>query len=425
MALSGLQHRSIALFLALSLIFPPIPRLAFAPEPVAEEAIPAPAFPPVPATTESAPAGSFTRAVARALGRGATLARIYLVASDDEMRDIRTAIEEGEHAVEPPMEHEGFWRRKWELIRHPLVALDLRRSFQNVRRVLRLSRDFDSPWIRELMLSSATMFAITHGGEFATGLVMGTYELFSWNFAAALGWYGLALPGLYDVGCWIGQGSLLIRPTRAAFNFARRTTVAMAGRAVEKLGLAAAARALFEHTTARRRIVEAVGRAGEGPAYLEIEIPDEELMRLHVRDATGATAAVLHFEPNRYEEMTLTRADLNLGILAKMPPRELSRALKSLGWNVKGALRQMHKLIRRQQRHLIQEEKTFVTRVEEDNGWLRVSLRGNAVAVASRNAFVPMKRLVAGCKWLLGGRTTPPPGTPDGESRAEGQPAEP
>lgn len=321
----------------------------------------------------------------KATGHGLNVIRIWVIADNEEWASVKEIIEEGEHAVEPPMKEERFWRRKLEILKSLGVVFkrelppvfDFRRSFQNVVRLSRVSENFETPWAREMLVNAATMFAITHGSEFVSGVTMGTYHLAHGDFAHALAWYGLALPGLYDFGCWIGQGVLLVRPGRSAFGFARRIVVMAGGRAIRFMGIPRAMEAIFEREDVRERILRAQARAKT--SGFEIQIPDEEVMRLKIRDREGREVVQLQFgEGKRKGELVLKSARFAKE-LRDVPYADLYPSLKDLGWNVIGAVRQAHYLIRAGQEDLIASEKTFVSAVNPDGETIDVDFREEAV----------------------------------------------
>lgn len=360
---------------------------------------------PVPSFGASEAPGEFGASAKSALESGLTYLRIHFVASDEELPGIRQAIHEGEHAVEPPTHVEGFWARRWEVLRHPLVALDLRRSFQNVRRLMRVSHSFANSGARDLLLSSATMFGITHGGEFATGTAKGVehgakaaYHLLAGDTATAaaeaglaLSWWGLALPGFYDFGCWIGQGALLIRPTRNAFHSARKFTVQMAGKAGHALGLPAVMRAIFEYRPARAKILEALENGGAAVSF-EVTMRDEDLLKFQfVRDELPVFD--LQFEENAAGELILRKASIEAHELKALTYAELKEALGVFGWNVLGVFRQFRKLLIRDHADLIAAEETFVAGVEWKNAHrFDVEFRDSAVYVKPERRIHPHLR---------------------------------
>ncbi|MCB0405443.1 MAG: hypothetical protein KDD51_11710 [Bdellovibrionales bacterium] len=347
----------------------------------------------------------------RAAAEGLTYIRVALIASDEELPHVWEAIEEAEHALEPPAAVEGFWKRKWHILyrlgadtvhpffehtppralyrllwENPPAAFDLRRSFQNSRRLLRLSEDFASPWLRQLMLNSATMFAITHGGEFFTGSIEGTHELFRGNVAAALAWYGLAIPGLYDFGCWIGQGLIVLKPTRAGFDILRRATILVAGKAVQYVGLKRVVQLVFERPEVRAQMAQLArnGTENKQRTTFEIYVEDEALLRYSIIDNEGGEALRLRFEINDRGEMVLCEADVHEASLVAASYASLKHALGDFGWNVLGAFRQIHKLLCRNQADLISSEKTFISGSHAENGFRHLVFRPNAVSAHSR-----------------------------------------
>lgn len=347
----------------------------------------------------------FSVAARSALSEGLTYLRITLVASDEELPGIRQAVHEGEHAVEPPTQVDGFWARRWEVIRHPLVALDLRRSFQNVRRLMRISHSFANPGARDLLLSSATMFGLTHGGEFATGTAKGTQHAAQAAFhllggdsttalaeaGLALSWFGLALPGLYDFGCWIGQGALFVRPTRNAFNAARKFTVRMAGRAGQALGLPAVMRALFEYRPARAKILQALEKGGAAVSF-DVTMRDEDLLKFTYA-LDGLPVFDLQFEENADGELILRRASIEAHELKALTYAQLKDAVGIFGWNVLGVFRQFRKLLLRGHGDLIAEEETFVRSVDWINAHrFDVEFRDSAVYVKPERRWHPSLR---------------------------------
>ncbi|MEZ4751489.1 MAG: hypothetical protein R3B54_12985 [Bdellovibrionota bacterium] len=373
--------------------------------------LPAPDLPEGPPAAEAGT--GMVASLRKASSEGLTYLRIHLVASDEELPHVLEAIEEAEHALEPPSEVEGFWRRKRHILyRHgsdvvypftqysppraldrllwenPPAAFDLQRSFQNARRLLRLSEDFPSPWLRQLMLNSATMFAITHGGEFVTGTVEGTRELLHGNIGGALAWYGLAIPGLYDFGCWIGQGLIFVKPTRNTFDFLRRSTIFVAGRAVKYVGLTRVVEFVFERPEVRKQLAELIkNRAlrSKKSHTFELFVEDEALLRFSVRDKTGREAIRLRFDINERGEMVLREADLHESAVTEASYASLKNALRDFGWNVLGAFRQIRKLLCRNQPELIEREKTFITTSESsDGGYRHLEFRPNAVLVRSK-----------------------------------------
>lgn len=349
----------------------------------------------------------------RAAAEGLTYLRVQFIASDEELPHVWEAVEEAEHALEPPSEVEGFWRRKGHILyrlvadtvhpfteysppralyrlvwENPPAAFDLRRSFQNARRLLRLSEDFSSPWLRQLMLNSATMFAITHGGEFFTGTVEGTRELLHGNLAAALAWYGLAIPGLYDFGCWIGQGLIVVRPTRVGFDFLRRSTILVAGKTLQYVGLERVVQFVFERPEVRQQIAQLLQNRSQKKSHtFELFVEDEALLHYSVKDKEGREALNLRFEINERGEMVLREADVHETSITEASYASLKSALGGFGWNVLGAFRQIRKLLCRNQAELINSEKTFVSESHTDNGVRHLVFRPNAVSVRSKLRF--------------------------------------
>jgi len=325
----------------------------------------------------------FPTVALRAVKAKATALRVILIATDEEWKHVRETVDEVEHALEPPMAAEGFFRRKWETLRHPLAALDLQRSFQNLGRLMRLSAGFESPWMRDLLVSSATMFGFTHGGEFVTGLYQGSIELFSGNVAGAVAWYGLALPGLYDVGCLVGQGLIVVRPTRVAFTRARKVSVIAAGKAVEFMGVQAFVEAIFDNHTAKEQLLWAL-KQDERQTTFDLVIPDEELLRFEVKNEKGEVVMTLQFEETPKNELVLREATFHKAPLKESDTSNLQEVLSPFRGDVLGAVRQIRKLVRRGRTDLVEHEKTFVSNVDDSDEDLVVRFRDNAVHVPRR-----------------------------------------
>jgi len=334
---------------------------------------------------------SFRARAVQAVSRGATFVRVWLIASDSEMPLIRDAIDEAEHAVEPPTNVEGFWRRRWETLRTLRASLDLRRSFQNVRRLIHLSQHFENPWLRNQLINSAIMFGFTHGGEFISGSIFGTKHLLMGDLAGAFAWYGLAIPGLYDVGCWFGQGALLLRPTREGFNSIRQTLVWVGGEAATSLRLKDFLEVILETELGRDRLIDSM-KSQQGLVEIEIEISNEKLAELLVRKHEQNPLARLQFLEKDDGSLVLQKGYFDTLQLSEVPYGDLHESLSGLGWNVMGALRQIQKLIRRNESHLIAHERTFTTNVEIDNNRLSVEFRHEAVTIPNRSRLKFLRR---------------------------------
>ncbi len=341
-------------------------------------------------------------AVAEDVTRLTIQVRRFALASDEELPAIREAIHEGEHAVEPPTHAEGFWARRLEVIRHPFVALDLRRSFQNVRRLMRVSHNFENPFIRKLLMVSAGTFGATHGGEVFTGVTLGTKHAAqavhhfimgdtasAWvEVGIAMSWYGLALPGLYDVGCWGGQAAIVFRPYREGAFYLGQLSMRMVGKAGSALGLPAVLQAIFESQPARAKILEALENGGPENEF-EITIRDEDLLKFSF-ELDGLPVFDLQFEENAAGELILRRATIEAHELKALTYAQLKEAVGVFGWNVLGVFRQFRKLLLRGHKDLIEEEHTFVHSVKWVNAHrFDVEFRDNAVFVGPKRRFQP------------------------------------
>jgi hypothetical protein len=306
-----------------------------------------------------------------------------LIANDEELAKIKDLSEEGEHALDPPSDIDGFWRKKLEILSDPVPALNLKRSFQNVARLFRLSKKSPDPWTKEMLQSSATMFALTHGGEMISGFVMGTHELMQHNYGAALGFYGAMIPGLYDVGCWLGQLSLTVRPFRIGFNATRKMVVFAAGAAAKKVGLPTLLAAAFSKQEARDRLLKAL--QDHKSEVVDVDITDADVVKFTLNNKAGVPAVQFHFQKED-GEMLLRSATFDPKTLADTPYRDIKPMLKKMGWNVKGALTQIRFLLRRNRLDLVKKEKTFVDNVEQDpvTKLATVTFRENAVAVVPK-----------------------------------------
>lgn len=388
---------------------------------------------------------------------GKTVVRL-LIASDEEIEQLKVAIEEGEHAVDHPMDVEGFWRKKAELLRHPKGAFDLRRSFENVARLVHLSKDFESPILRDFLVSSAVMFGITHGTEATTGVIFGTKALlhflvsgsyaallagdpaaFATTFdmtqlAAAAGWFGLALPGLYDIGCFGGQAALFIRPTRYLFTKTRKAVAWAAGEASNALGGPRLMEALFSIRSARERVLAAIEKQAGAREPIELEINNRELieasdrlqsyelklipsalgnedratLELHLIAPSRKTAATLLFKEAPDQTLILAQSAIDTEAIREGSPADFKRAFSGLGWNVTGAMRQIRKLLERDQRHLIEKEKTFIDEVVNISpSQMEIRFRPDAIWLGTKRMF-RRQALWSKCKEFLMGASGEP-----------------
>jgi hypothetical protein len=346
-----------------------------------------------PAAESPASPGSFSRFLSQATTaskQGMHTVRVLLIGDDEQYAQMHELIEEVEHALEPPSQAEGFWRSKWEIVkslgdvtrgRLPPV-FDFRRSFQNLARVFRSAKYKPNPTQRELLASSGTMFGITHGSEVVFGLVTGTAALLHGNIPVALGLYSMIIPGLDDFGCLIGQGLLVVRPTRYLFNTSRKAVVWIAGKALNQLGAPFLMKALFDYEPARERILAAAKK--HGTQVVDLQIPDDALMRLTLKNAKGEPVLHLQFAENESHEIELKTATFDEKKFARTPYSDFSRVLRELGWNTNGALRQIHNLLNRGEPELIAEEKTFVSGVGRKKGKRVITFREHAVVVTAK-----------------------------------------
>ncbi len=359
--------------------------------------------------------------VQSAAARGATFLRIHLLASDEELPAIQQAKEEIEYALDAPRDavtpvaigHQvflsqilTFLKNRGSLLMHPLELLDLSRSFRNLQRLTYLSRDFESPWLRRMLINSAAMFGITHGSEIAFGTIVGTQHLiqgaaawasgmdYSYHFGAALGWYGLALPGLYDFGCMLGAVILVVRPTRNAFDGLVRGVFFTTTKLTEWFGMQWVFRQLFEKQSAMSRLAQAI-RNNPGSDFYDIEIPTSELLHFTLKDKAGSPVVDLQFAPNAHGDLALTDATFHLrrirlrrgswDFLPRFQERAaVDHALAPFGANASKAIRQILKLIQKHQTRFIEEEKTFVESVETSYTTLFVKFRTNSVVLKKK-----------------------------------------
>ncbi|MBY0371408.1 hypothetical protein K2X33_12020 [bacterium] len=330
-------------------------------------------------------------ALLAALKQGKTFARIVLLASDEELPHISQGREEAEHALEQPMLEsvEGFWRKRWEALKNPAAALDLTRSFQNLGRLLRLSKDFASPWLRKFLISAATMFGITHGSEVVTGVSMGVVELLRGNWAESMAWFGLALPGLYDIGCFIGAGILVLRPTRNAFQTSLDYTIWAIGSGATHARIPQLLRKVFDRQEVQDRLQAALERNPH--LTLDVEASEDGVFVIDIQDSAGVPFARLTLEEDEGELVARTlevkpaaMPGNRTPFVLYLPNWELRGITKGLGWNLRGVLLQVSRLVRRDREDLIEREKTFVSEVEEVEGRLVIHFREKAVALTPR-----------------------------------------
>lgn len=331
-----------------------------------------------------------------------TAVRRVAVANDEQWAQLKIARGEAEHALEPPMEEERFWYRKLELLKDPRAAADFRRSFENITRVVYLSKYFESPWLRRLIVLSATMFGMTHGSEAVTGVSMGFYflfwavvALFSGDFATAglyggisLGWFGMALPGLYDFACYMGAGVLFFRPTRAAFDVAHQVVFWVGGKTAKAVGIPALLAAILEKKSAREKLEKAFASKDLATA-VEFEFTDEELLNVVQRDGAGKELYRMRFTPHEGDNVELAEAQVQLDTFTSTEYEHLLPALSSYGWNVKGVMRQIHKLARKGKIDLLQYEHTFVESVDITDNVLKVKFREHSVRVMAERSLKP------------------------------------
>jgi hypothetical protein len=370
----------IRFLLIISLTFSPLCPSAIAQDPLHRE------------TPDAESTGLVTWLLAKdkPMRRGFTRVRIALLATDDELVHLSQVRQEVEHALEPPTTTEAFWARKWETLKNPQYALDITRSFKNMARLIRVSRDFPSAWVRDFLACAITMFSITHGSEMVAGLVGAAYSLAHGNFVATGAWLGFALPGLYDFGCYIGAGVLFIRPTRNGFNTGRKIAFSLSGGVVQKLGLPAAMDAVLGHAGAREKLLELVHQPN-AEQRLELEIADSELLHLRLLNEQGAEFAVLNLRETSTGELALDSAVITAsqvpgertGLGRWMPNFELRRIVYGLGWNVGGAVLTLARLIRSDRTHLIEHEKTFVDSAQVDGDTIHIQFRPGAVAFST------------------------------------------
>jgi hypothetical protein len=367
---------------------------------------------------------TFWERVNAASARGVNLVRITLVATDEQMEQLRLAREAVEQALEPPMEEERFWHRKLELLKDPRAALDLRRSFENVIRVVHLSKYFENPWLRELIVSAATMFGITHGSEAISGAALGVYFTF-WAIVAltqtdlptasihgglALSFFGMALPGLYDAFCYVGAGMLFLRPTRYAFNESRKFVIHIGGDVGKRVGVPGVMAAILEKASARQKLEEAL-RSPDLVPFVEFEFTDDELLNVVHRDEHGRELFHLRFVPYEQDALELVEARFGLNTFAATDYSEIEPLLSPYGWNVQGAVRQIHKLASKNKIELLEHEKTFVASVRQQGDTLSVGFRKHAVRVHAAPSLRPEYRwmnpmnIVRTCSALLAGRS--------------------
>jgi hypothetical protein len=335
-----------------------------------------------------------------------------LIASDHEWEQIKIAVEELENALEPPTNTEGFWQRKWEALLLCHSALDLshtfqtfgrivhsiRRSFENVARVVRLSKYFEDPWFRRLILTSASVFAATHGFEFITGVTYGTYygidalvHLFSGDLVgsaasagASLFWLGVAIPGLYDFLCHAGQGALFIRPIRETGSALREASVYVGSQLARSLGIPWVVGALWSNQTARERLLAAFS-SQNAQATIDFTLTTEELLEVVHRTPDGKPVLRLRFAPGENHNLELVSAKIDQKKFLAHDFSILKESLLPYGWNVKGVFRQIHRLLTKHRDDLIEQEKTFVKSTEiEADGFLRIDFRPHAVWVSGQ-----------------------------------------
>lgn len=361
--------------------------------------------PDVTSASEEAAALPFHHRMLEAMKHGKHVLRVVLIANDEEAEQMEELLEQVEHALEPPSDVEGFWAKKWDILKsvgkyvagmplgkfsQPPPVFDLRRSFTNLARVFRTSRYNENPMQREFLASSGTMFGITHGSEVVFGLITGTAAALHGNIPLALGLYSMVIPGLDDVGCLVGQGLIFFRPTRFLFNNGRKATVWLAGKAATKMRIPALMAALFEYEPARERILAAAAK--HGTQVVDLEVPDEVLMRTTIKNKAGEKVMTLQFGLNQANEMVLQTATFNQEKLRTTPYSELKPFLKDLGWwNTIGAVREIQKLLVRGRADLIEEEKSFVEGVDhasDVDGDTVVRFREHAVAVTAKRHFV-------------------------------------
>ncbi len=376
----------IRVLLSFCLAFSPCTQ-AFAIDPPSQEAADSPSL------------VSWLLAKDKPVRRGFTRVRIALIATDQEWEDLKEIREEVEHALEPPTPVDGFWARKWETLQNPQFALDIARSFQNMARLMRVSGDFPNRWVNDFLVSAISMFSMTHGTEMLTGVAGALYSLVHLDFPTAGAWIGLALPGFYDFGCYLGAGVLFVRPTRNLFNGTRKMVFSLSGAAAQKLGLPVAMDAFFGNATAREKLLQLLQQPGVSQR-IELEIPDSELLSLRLRNEKGQEFARLQLRETSSGELALESAQFTAsrvpgaqtGWRRWLPNFELRRIVAGLGWNVSGALLTVARLIRAGRAHLIEHEKTFVASSEVVDDTIHIQFRRNAVAFSTfRSAPEPVR----------------------------------